>query len=141
VFLHSWELDLLNEIIALSGQRNSDEPLVSVSMLQTLDKDKGEAFLHHKRLPSYISNMPDIDLYPGISLGKKQTPYPVNTRKARAVFDFEKFCRKNNDYVFSWLFSGRSLKEIKKDRGSEEGYYMTGGDIIEPFFTTTVPGT
>jgi type IV secretion system protein VirD4 len=141
VFLHSRETELLNEIITLSGQKNNVESLVSVSMLQTLDKEKGEAFIRHKRLHPFIANMPDIDRYPGILSEGDQIPYPENTRKAQIVFDFENFCRKNSDYFFSQLFSGRSQKEINDDHKGAEAFYMVDEEsITEPIFISKVPG-
>jgi hypothetical protein len=83
--------------------------------------------------------MPDIDRYPGILLEGEQVPYPENARKAKAVFDFENFCRKNGDYFISQLFSGRSLKEISNDRKGAEAYYMAGDTNIEPIFVSKVP--
>jgi type IV secretion system protein VirD4 len=136
VFLHSREVGLLDEIIALSGQRDNDVPLVSASMLQTLNKDKGEAFIRHKRLHPYIANMIDIDRYPSILLEKNPIPYPVNTLKTQTIFDFEKFCDKKDDYVFSRLFSGKSLKEIVNDKETEAAYYMTSN--TKPIFTSSV---
>jgi len=42
VFLHSRELPLLNEIVDLSGMRNSDMPLISVSMRYTFGRGTSE---------------------------------------------------------------------------------------------------
>lgn len=92
VFLHSRELPLLNEIVSLSGMKNSCLPLVSVSMLQTLDKDKGEAFILNKRLNPYIAQLPDIDEYPNLAQTEQMVQYPVNTYKANTVFDFKHHC-------------------------------------------------
>jgi type IV secretion system protein VirD4 len=138
IFLHSRELGLLNAIIELSGQRNNSEPLVSVSMLQTLDKDKGEMFVRHKRLHPYIASMPDIDRYPGVPHVGERAPYPENTAGVRSVFDFENFCRKKGGYFISQLFSGRSLKEIGRDRKGEEAFYMTDGEP-EPIYAPNPP--
>jgi type IV secretion system protein VirD4 len=135
VLLHSRELGLLNEITELCGQRNNSEPLVSASMLQTLDKDKGEMFVLHKRLYPFIASVPDIDSYPGVPPKGEYAPYPENKSVVRSVFDFENFCRKKSGYFLSQLFSGRSLKEIGKDRKGEEEFYMVSGDP-EPIFTS-----
>jgi len=109
VFLHSRELGLLQELVELSGKKNNDEPLVTVSMLQTLDKDKGEAFVLCKRLHPFIASLPDIDRYPGIFHEKKRVWYPKNTRKTQSVFDLEEFCIFEPD--FSRLFTGKSGRE------------------------------
>jgi type IV secretion system protein VirD4 len=141
VFLHSREFSLLEELVNLSGMRNHEDSLVSVSMLQTLDKNKGEAFIMHKRMHPYIASLPDIDSYPGIAPNRGQTEYPKNQNKADAVFDFEKFCRKNSVFFLSNLFSGKTHDEIRNiSREEEEKYYMTGDDeMIEPIFTSRIP--
>jgi len=36
-------------------------------MLQTLDKEKGEALIFHNRLYPFIANLPDIDNYQDFS--------------------------------------------------------------------------
>jgi type IV secretion system protein VirD4 len=92
VFLHSREFELLKEMVELAGKKNSDEPLVSASILQTLDKDKGEAFILHKRLYLYIANLLDIDKYPKTLPEDEEIQYPENTYKASSIFDFESFC-------------------------------------------------
>jgi type IV secretion system protein VirD4 len=95
VFLHSRELPLLNEIVGLSGMKNACLPLVSVSMLQTLDKDKGEVFILNKRLYPYIANLLDIDEYPNMAQEEQTVQYPENTCKTNAVFDFKHHCENN----------------------------------------------
>jgi type IV secretion system protein VirD4 len=93
VFLHSRELSILSEIVDLSGNKNPDEPLVSALTLQTLDKEKGEAFVLNKRLYPYISSLWDIDKYPNIVTGEQDVTYPENICKANAVFDFAHYCQ------------------------------------------------
>lgn len=67
VFLTSKELALLNEISELCGNvitaGNNRRPLISVSELQRLDKEKGEALIIHGRLYPFIAEMADIDSY------------------------------------------------------------------------------
>jgi len=92
VFLHSREYSLLEEIVNLSGRKNSDEPLVSMSTLQTLDKNKGEAYIIHKRFNPYIARLLDIDKYPNMTAEERDVPYPEAKCKATAVFDFEECC-------------------------------------------------
>ena len=141
VFLHSREFPLLVELVSLAGTKYRDYPLVSVPMLQTLDKDKGEAFVLHKRKPPFISNLPDIDLYPGSTAHNMRVRYPNNTHKAENVFNFQNFCRKNSNFVISKLFSGKTLEEIRNiSKEEQEKYYMVSDDMIyEPIFTSTVP--
>jgi type IV secretion system protein VirD4 len=142
VFLHSREYSLLEELVNLSGIRNHEDPLVSVLMLQTLDKDKGEAFIMHKRKHPYIASLPDIDSYTGIVPNGGLVEYPKNSSKAEAVFDFEHFCRKNSNFFLSKLFSGKTHEEIRNiSSDEEERYYMADDNdlTVEPLFTPRVP--
>ena len=67
VFLTSRELTLLNEISELCGEIVTPEGkkrrLISVSELQRLDKDKGEALIMHARQYPIITELADIDDY------------------------------------------------------------------------------
>lgn len=75
VFLTSKELSLLNEISELCGSvytsDNRYRRLISVSELQRLDKEKGEALIMHSRQYPIITEIADIDMYP--MFGKKST--------------------------------------------------------------------
>jgi len=116
VYLHSRELSILTEIVSLSGKKNNEENLVSVSTLQKLDKDKGEAYILNKRLYPYIATLPDISQYPDTNTDRMEIQYPVNTCKADTVFDFTYYCEHNDER------------------------YMTDESIImEPVFNSTVP--
>ena len=76
VFLTSKELSLLNEISELCGDviepSGRRRRLISVSQLQRLDKEKGEALIMHSRQYPFITEMPDIDDYKAFS--KIETP-------------------------------------------------------------------
>lgn len=84
VFLTSRELDLLNEISSLCGTYttadNRIRSLISISELQRLNKNKGEALIMHNRLYPFISQLADIDDYemfkgfPAPDLGNIHTP-------------------------------------------------------------------
>lgn len=67
IFLTSKELDLLNEISELCGSYVTSDGvkrrLISISELQRLDKEKGEALIMHARQYPFISQLPDIDDY------------------------------------------------------------------------------
>lgn len=67
VFLTSKELDLLNEISELCGSvrdhNGLERRLISVSELQRLDKEKGEALIMHARQYPIITEMADISDY------------------------------------------------------------------------------
>jgi type IV secretion system protein VirD4 len=141
IFLHSREFPLLTELVSLAGTKYRDYPLVSVPMLQTLDKDKGEAFVMHKRKPPFISNLPDIDCYHDITISSRRIHYPKNTRKAEAVFNFERFCDGKSRFFFAKLFSGKTLEEIRIISSEEEerSYMVSDDDLLEPIFTSRIP--
>ena len=67
VFLTSKELDLLGEISALCGRiitaGGRERNLISVSELQRLNKERGEALIMHAREYPTISELADIDEY------------------------------------------------------------------------------
>lgn len=64
MFLTSRETELLREISELSGRVGSNnDPLISISWLQHLDKDKGECLIFNGRKNPYIAGLPDIDAY------------------------------------------------------------------------------
>ena len=113
VFLHSRELVLLNEIIGLSGRKQNNESLVSVSMLQTLDKNKGEVFILHKRLNPYIANLLDIDALPKNHSSKKQIVYPKLRIPKSSIFNFVDFCDKYMDDFYRLLFTEKNPTDKK----------------------------
>jgi hypothetical protein len=139
IYMHSRELPLLEELVGLAGAKNSEGSLLTVSMLQTLDKNKGEALVFHKRLHPFIANLKDIDEYNYVTQNKKQVSYPKNNRKATEIFDFEKFCKRKSSVYLSLLFSGKTPQEISQQE--DERYLMMLEDdgMLEPIFTSKVP--
>lgn len=63
IFLTSRELSLLADISALCGKNKSGRDIVSVSALQHLSKEKGQALVLSGRLLPYISELVDISEY------------------------------------------------------------------------------
>ena len=140
VYLNSKEKTVLEEICFFCGMKQNEEPLATVSLLQRLDKDKGEAIIFHKRNYPFLTSLPDIDSYPNILSGNMETCYPINKEKVLSVFDFVNFCTGKNGYFLSQLFTGRTHEEIENDREGNESYYMCDEEpLIEPFFKTSVP--
>jgi len=140
VFLHSREKSTLEELCHLSGFKSNNEPLVSMSMLQRLDKEKGEAFILHKRQFPFLTNLLDIDSYPKSFTDDIQIIYSHNNRKVQDVFDIERFCKKNDGYFLSQLFTGRTHDEILNDEEAENKFYRQNDEsMLKPFYTTTFP--
>ena len=78
MFLTSREIELLREISDLSGtESNNQQPLISVSRLQHLDKERGECLVFSGRKYPYLSRLPDIDIYDG----GEYTEIEMETRK------------------------------------------------------------
>lgn len=64
MFLTSRETELLHEISELSGTTGkTGDPLISVSRLQHLDKERGECIIFNGRKYPYVALLPDIDKY------------------------------------------------------------------------------
>jgi type IV secretion system protein VirD4 len=140
IYLHSRDFSLLDEIICLAGKKNSEENLLTVSMLQTLDKEKGEALVFHKRLHPFIANLKDIDQYPKLSNENSVIKYPENTRKATEIFSFEDFCRRNGTYHISLLFCGKTPQEIEEEKKRQFICVDEDDDIkFKTIFTRKVP--
>ncbi len=94
VFLTSKELSLLQEISELCGSYNNaygkPRKLISVSELQRLDKEKGEALIMHARQYPVISEIADIDSYPMFK-GYTAPPLSEYIIPESKMFDLDKF--------------------------------------------------
>lgn len=86
IFLTSRELQLLQELSSLCGNvRDGRLPLVSISALQHLDKNKGEALVLCGRKNPYYARLWDIDQYDN---GRyKQRPILPEARNQREKID------------------------------------------------------
>lgn len=89
VFLTSRELPLLNEISELCGQdAMTGERLITVSQLQRLNKERGEALILLGRQYPYIAHLADISEYRLPSAARRpypelpESPVPVQTLEA-----------------------------------------------------------
>ena len=63
IFLTSRELPLLQELSALCGKNKNGRDILSVSALQHLNKEKGQALILSGRLLPYIAELIDISEY------------------------------------------------------------------------------
>lgn len=65
IYLSSRELEFLKELSTLCGENNNRNrsPLLSISDLQKLDKDKGQVLILSGRNKPLISYLPDVDFY------------------------------------------------------------------------------
>lgn len=111
VFLTSRELPLLQEISELCGRRkritepgfDALMPLISVSQLQRLSKERGEALVFHGRQYPYITLLADIDQYEfeymAPVLLQKRVKHPV------PVFKLKSFLQHHTEEELAGLFS------------------------------------
>ena len=99
IYLSSRELDFLKELSELCGERNNSnrKPLLSISDLQRLDKEKGEILVLSGRNKPLISTLPDIDFYDN---GKPLVPSFEIERKVGKISD-DKFYYRLKKNIFN----------------------------------------
>lgn len=87
VYLFSRELSMLQEISDLCGiSARSGRPLITVTQLQHLSKEEGQALLMVGREHPYMTNLPDISQYHFPALPPK--PLPTLPQKSSVEVDF-----------------------------------------------------
>ena len=101
VFLTSKELELLREISDLCGSVSVpgeyvQRPLISVSELQRLDKQKGEALIMHARQYPIITEIADIDSYPDFK-GFSEVPMNEFSLPKDTIFSVKQLYRDIKD--------------------------------------------
>jgi type IV secretion system protein VirD4 len=134
IFLTSKEKATLKEIELLAGNRNNGEPLISISALQRLNKEKGEAFILHDRLYPFIAKLKDIDSYDETET-IEQTIYPINTTKIEAVLDIKKFYKKHSRKYLAQLFTGKKPIEDRQLDDDPNGDSTSSNNlVIDPIF-------
>ncbi len=118
VFLTSKELTLLNEISELCGSIYTADKrqrrLISVSELQRLDKQKGEALIMHARQYPIITEMADIDDYEAFK-GYPTVEFKRFTAYEAKVFSVSKLVVDCLEKKRSWPF-GRDEYILPQDR-------------------------
>lgn len=110
VFLTSRELPLLQEISDLCGNKNKivsenigkNVPLISVSQLQHLSKEHGEALVLHGRQYPYITRLADIDQYAFEQYSS--IPLIKRDKKPVPIFDLKKYLKDHTEKEIKGLF-------------------------------------
>jgi len=123
IFLTSRESTLLEEIQILCGKRNvfdREEPLISISQLQMLDKTRGQALILSDRQYPFISYLADIDDYTRFK-GFKSTVIDEMLFPPIDFFDFDQFYEEYehglhpiNDYFKQ---DGKMIKKLEESEG------------------------
>lgn len=85
LFLTSREMQLLEEVSKLCGDRNDGKPVLPAAMLQRLSKEDGEVLLIVGREKPLVATLPDIKYYDHDSFSLPET----ELRKPRPVLDLE----------------------------------------------------
>ncbi len=131
VFLTSRELTLLDEISSLCGSVSTAEHttrrLISVSELQRLNKERGEALILHGRQYPFISELADISAYTAFE-GYAPVPLEKISDSASDLFTATAILEKAAAGLQAWPFSNGLVKAtIRPTRRP--------GDPFNPFST------
>lgn len=127
VFLTSKELVLLNEISELCGNIVTSDGktrrLISVSELQRLDKQKGEALIMHTRQYPIITEMADISSYKMFGTYKPIEILQVDKEEVKA-FSINKFLEdiKNLKAIAPFASEKHLISQAKKIWQQEVGF-------------------
>lgn len=89
IFLTSRETKLLEEISKLCGNTSVDnpKPILSISLLQRLDKEHGEVLILSGRSKPFVTHLPDIKKYDNDKFFS--LPIPKSTMVSLGLLDFE----------------------------------------------------
>ena len=114
VFLTSKELALLQEISELcgtvSGANNTKRSLISVSELQRLDKERGEALILHGRQYPFITELADISAYTAFE-GYEPIPLEKITDSETEMFTAVSLLSEVLDAKRPWPFRNLEMKD------------------------------
>lgn len=129
IFLYSKELHTLEKISKLCGTQKSGKPLITLSRLQRLNKDAGEALVFHGREFPYLSHLDDVNNYGIIEAfpATNETPYSMPTRIfhlervlacqpdefLRAKLSSEYFDSKHQKYLWHFSSTWNFLEAMK----------------------------
>lgn len=116
IFLTSRELPLLKDLSALCGKNKSGRDILSVSALQHLNKEKGQALILSGRLLPYIAELIDISEYDQ----DKYAAFPLRTVKRIKYLlqDFKKLEEDSNKRDISFIqnrVSNNDIYDIEKE--------------------------
>ncbi len=99
IFLTSRELPLLTDLSILCGKNKSGRDILSISALQHLNKEKGQALILSGRLLPYIAELIDISEYDQDKYSSLQLK--ATKREKFLLQNFKKIEEDSNEYVTS----------------------------------------
>ena len=121
IFLTSRELPLLEEISKLAGDKQRNVPLISVSKLQRLRKEKGEALIFHARSYPHVSMLDDISKY-------QQYSHEI------LMLDRER----KEIHNFNFLDISDGVKELETKPKEDEDIISTESNINDKMFARAI---
>lgn len=122
IFLTSREIDMLQEISILCGQKGSgDKPLVPMDYLQHLNKDKGEALVLSGRLYPIITRLADVKKY-----DEDRPLLPVSMEQIIQV-------ENHLDYLENSLRNQKKKREKSKNSEYNESDYELQKELEKKF--------
>lgn len=126
-FLTSRELPLLREISDLCGKNDAGTPLITVTQLQRLNKEKGEVLMLIGRHYPFIAHLPDISQYVGYQVEGEKRPLPSRRNGSCRVYSQKDLSDIANEFapmlddLFDFSPSGNSLPEPLLNRRPPQG--------------------
>ncbi len=135
VFLTSKELTLLDEISQLCGSVTTAEggkrSLISISQLQRLDKERGEALILHARQYPFISQLADISEYADFA-GFDPVPMTPMSKVETMPFSAGQILRLARRGDIPWPFSDyKPSRRIASKEDIDEDMYTFDPDVYE----------
>ena len=115
IFLTSRELPLLREVSDMCGSINN-VPLISVSQLQRLNKERGESLVFHARQYPFISLLADIDQYEFEKIAS--IAIPKRNRQYVRVFDLADYLSTHTTEQCKQLFKDEFTEINSCDQGA-----------------------
>ena len=129
LFLTSREKSLLEEISQLAGNKAKDIPLISISKLQRLDKNRGQVLVFYGRSYPYVSTLADISKYSGCEKESNICDLEPRIIKELVFFDFitfndnlkkEMYKQEREFYALMKKGNGESTSESNKKTSAKK---------------------
>ncbi len=127
VFLTSRETALLSELETLCGKDRDNRPLINISRLQRLDKEKGEALILCGRLHPFMGRLADIDSYPFSSM----EPAPLPEIKAKPFDSKAMESTDTPEKLDDFDFDDLDLDDLDLDDPEDDPYHISQPTELE----------
>ena len=119
IFLTSREIEFLEEISKLCGNRNDGKPVLPAAMLQRLSKEDGEVLLIVGRERPFVATLPDIKYYDNDNYAQLLNAFRKRTHISELEFkppievqrELEKQRREEKERFEAFLKAARTKEE------------------------------